>query len=111
MKKILYIDNQEDLVNALCRNNNITITLIIDCLLIDNLGMLLLKETINNYNTNNHTFLLNVGNSLPYLIFAIENNFSFIITTFNNINIDNFKKLAKNHNCKIFNFTENIFRC
>lgn len=108
MKKIICVDNQKDLVKILSLTNKQVI--IIACLLIDNLGIILLKETIQHYNKNNHTILLNVENSFPYLIFAIENSFKFIITTFKNANIDNYKELANNHGCKIFNFTENIFK-
>lgn len=109
MKKFLCVDNQKDLVTALNDLNKQVI--IIDCLLIDNLGLTLLKETINYYNKSNHVVILNVEKSLPYLIFAIENNFKFIITTFKNLDINNYKELAKNNSCKIFNFTDNIFKC
>lgn len=109
MKKILYVDNQKDLVEAL--NNANKQVVIIDCLLIDNLGIALLKETINYYNKNNHTIALNVNNSVSYLIFALENNFQFIITTLKNTDISNYKELALKLNCKIFNFTEQKFKC
>lgn len=109
MKKILCVDNQKDLIDVLASNNKQAI--IVDCLLIDNLGMVLLQSTIHYYNKNNHIILLSVNNSLPYLIFAIENDFKFIFTKLKNTNIDNYKELAKKHKCRIFNFTENIFKC
>ena len=34
-----------------------------------------------------------------------------LITKLKNTNIDNYKELAKKHKCRIFNFTENIFKC
>ncbi|MDR0484558.1 MAG: hypothetical protein LBH40_04715 [Alphaproteobacteria bacterium] len=143
MKKILYINNQEDLIKALCNNNtekiNVEITasqnnyrketkqesfrkksyqesnkknlIVIDYLLLENLGMVLLKKTIDYYNKEQHLILLDVKDSLAYLLFALENNFKFIFTTLKNQDIDNIILLAENQGSKIFNFTENIFEC
>ncbi|MDR2008192.1 MAG: hypothetical protein LBQ34_04385 [Alphaproteobacteria bacterium] len=133
MKKIICVNNQQDLITALCEESHDKIInqkenhqesckknnqksceknlIVIDSLLIDNLGMVLLRHTIDYYNKNQHFTLLNVGDSLPFLIFALENHFKLILTSPKNHDISNFKELAENQDAKIFSFTENIFEC
>ncbi|MCL2567633.1 MAG: hypothetical protein FWE18_06050 [Alphaproteobacteria bacterium] len=138
MKKIIYVNNQEDLIKAICNNHGVgndkiinqkeinqenckknikncykseKNLIIVDAVLINNLGMVLLRETIDYYNTHKNFILLNVEDSLPFLLFAIENKFNFISTVLKKKDISNIIELAENRGTKIFSFTENIFEC
>ncbi len=100
---IIHINNYEDCVKylqTLVFNNEICI---LDYYFIHNVGIKLLKNTIDTLNINTKTsFIFNCKDSLSYVLYCIESKIPYIIYQQNNNNLDNLYNLALKNNSLIF---------
>ncbi|MFL1780720.1 hypothetical protein ABSA28_00414 [Candidatus Hepatincolaceae symbiont of Richtersius coronifer] len=115
---IITVADQEALILALGRGCYISLTgfqefteiILIDYYLIHNLGIILLKNTIAYHNNFNHKIVLDCKNSLSYTIFALENEFKYIILSKVPKEVfASLKELAISKESQLFADQENVF--
>ncbi len=101
---MLKVYSQEELLVALSGKEAV----LVDYSVVHNLGIVLLKATIVANNMNNLLIIVDTGNSLPYLIFSIENGFKIILVNIEKSIYLSYKDMATKYECLLFNCVENL---